>query len=296
MIDLHSHILPGLDDGAPDLACSMEMARACVAGGVKVLACTPHIMPAVWPNSGPAIRESIADLQLRLDEAGIALRLVVGADNHLAPSMAAGLRLGRLLSLNDSRYVLVEPPHHMAPPRMDVVFAELLEAGFVPILTHPERLTWIDGGYDIIRRLAKSGVWMQITAGSLTGSFGRRPQFWAQKMLAEGLVHILASDAHDARRRPPILAEGRDAAANLVGVDEATDLVLTRPLGVLKNVPAHQLPAPLSGSKISDVRDGYDDTIAQAPGARGGPASVGAGAATVHALAGRLRRLFPSRL
>ena len=143
MIDLHCHILPGLDDGAADLSVSTRMAKAFVADGVSVVACTPHILPGLYHNSGPQIRHATAQLQQHLDRQGIPLRLVTGADNHITPNFVAELDSGHLLSLADTRYVLVEPPHHIAPPRLEDLFFTLLVAGYVPILTHPERLTWI---------------------------------------------------------------------------------------------------------------------------------------------------------
>ena len=242
MIDLHCHILPGLDDGAADLSVSLEMARASVADGVTVLACTPHILPGLYHNSGPQIRQATLDLQQALDNEGIPLRLVTGADVHIVPDFVAGLRSGRLLSLADTRYALVEPPHHVAPPRLEEFFLGLLVAGYIPILTHPERLSWIEAHYAAIQRLGHSGVWMQVTAGSLTGAFGRTAQYWANKMLDEGCVHILATDAHDARRRPPNLSKGRDLAAQRVGAEAAEHLVLTRPLAILQDEVPSQRP------------------------------------------------------
>jgi protein-tyrosine phosphatase len=242
MIDLHCHILPGLDDGAADLSVSLEMARASVADGVTVLACTPHILPGLYHNSGPQIRQATLELQEALDNEGIPLRLVTGADVHIVPDFAAGLRSGRLLSLADTRYALVEPPHHVAPPRLEEFFFSLLAAGYVPILTHPERLSWIEAHYGAIQRLGRSGVLMQVTAGSLTGAFGRTAQYWANKMLDEGCVHLLATDAHDARRRPPNLSKGRDLAAQRVGAEAAEHLVLTRPLAILQDEVPSQRP------------------------------------------------------
>ncbi|MGJ0533703.1 tyrosine-protein phosphatase [Methylocystis sp.] len=217
MIDLHSHILPGLDDGAADLSVSLEMAREWVSDGVTTVACTPHILPGLYSNTGPGIRLAVQKLQRILDCEDIALRLVPGADAHIVQDFVAGLRSGRILSLADTRYVLVEPPHHVAPPRMEEFFFNVMTAGYVPILTHPERLTWIRSGYQTIRRLVQAGSWMQITAGSLTGAFGRNAQYWGERLLDEGLVHILATDAHNMRARPPILSEGRDRAARRVG-------------------------------------------------------------------------------
>lgn len=220
------------------------MARAFVADGVSVVACTPHILPGLYHNSGPQIRLAVAQLQAALDQEAIPLKLVAGADNHIVDSFVSGLGSGHLLSLADTRYVLVEPPHHVAPPRLEDLFFNLLVAGYVPILTHPERLTWIESHYGTMRRLAEAGVWMQLTAGSVCGVFGRRPRYWSERMLGEGLVHILATDAHDMKRRPPILGAGWDAAARLVGSVEAERLVITRPEGVLNNVDPQALPVP----------------------------------------------------
>jgi protein-tyrosine phosphatase len=264
MIDLHCHILPGIDDGAADLGISLEMAEASVADGVSILACTPHILPGVYHNNGPEIKSAIRKLQNALDQEGIPLRLVAGADNHIVPDFVAGLASGRLLTLADSRYVLVEPPHHTEPPRLEDFFFGLLVAGFVPILTHPERLGWVPSRYDFIQRLVQAGVWMQITSGSLTGAFGRTARYRAERMLDDGCVHILATDAHDCERRPPALSRGRDCAAHRVGALEAEHLVLTRPRGVIENTLPSRLPVPTSvdccvwgmGDGEADLPDG----------------------------------------
>jgi len=244
MIDLHCHILPGMDDGAGDITVSIEMAKLYVADGVTAVACTPHILPGLYHNSGPQIRDATAALQQTLDREGIPLDLVTGADVHMVPDFVAGLRAGRLLSLADSRYVLVEPPHHVAPMRLEQFFFDLVAAGYVPILTHPERLSWIEAQYSTIQRLVRGGVWMQVTAGSLAGAFGRTAQYWANRMLDEGSVHILATDAHDTKRRPPCLSAGRELAKKRVGIREAEHLVVTRPLGIINNLSPGDPPVP----------------------------------------------------
>ncbi len=244
MIDLHSHILPGIDDGAADIAIALEIARHSVEQGISVVACTPHILPGLYHNTGPQIRAATLELQRVIDLEGIPLRLVTGADVHMVPDFVGGLRSGRLLTLADSRYVLVEPPHHTAPPQLEDFFFNLLVAGYVPVLTHPERLSWVSSRYESIEKLVRGGVWMQITAGSFTGAFGRTAQYWACRMLDDGFVHILATDAHDNRRRPPILAAARDIVARRAGAIEAEHMVLTRPRGILENVIPSQLPMP----------------------------------------------------
>ena len=290
MIDLHSHILPGIDDGAADLAVSLAMARAFVADGVTTVACTPHILPGLYHNNGPQIRHAVLELQAAIDREGIALRLVTGADIHITPNFVAGLRDGSLLSLADSRYVLVEPPHHVAPARLDDLFFSLLVAGYVPILTHPERLTWIKSQYATIVRLVQAGVWMQVTAGSLTGAFGRQPLYWAERMLQEGRVHILATDAHDCARRPPELTPGREQAERLVGATEAEHLVMTRPRGIIANELPSRLPLPLQGTALTGEAD---DSVESSPGAdRNAAPRSGNDHGADGGFAGRLRRFL----
>lgn len=242
MLDLHCHLLPGIDDGATDLEMALEMARIAVDDGITTVACSPHIYPGLYENDAAGIRTAVTALQIELDERGIALRLLEGADVHLEPDLAAAVEAGRVPTLSGSRYLLLEPPHHIAPPRLEDTLFDLLLAGIVPVVTHPERLTWIEDQYTVFERLVKGGAWMQVTAGSLTGRFGRRPRYWAERMLDEGLVHVLATDAHHPRRRPPLLAEGRAAAAARVGDAEAEHLVVTRPQGIIEDVAPELLP------------------------------------------------------
>jgi protein-tyrosine phosphatase len=288
VIDLHCHILPGIDDGAKDASVSLAMAKASVAQGVTVVACTPHITPGLYHNSGPAIRQATQQLQAILDQEGIPLQLVAGADVHMTPDFVVGIRSGRLLSLADSRYVLVEPPHHTAPPQLEEFFFSLVVAGYVPILTHPERLSWVPSRYEMIKRLVQGGVWMQITAGSFAGAFGPNALYWAERMLDEGCVHLLASDAHDAQRRPPNLAEGREIVAKRVGAEEARRLVLTRPMGILKDRTPSSLPGPVGVANVKSVSSPRaEDRLASSAASRSGDARDG-----VRGVAGRLRRLF----
>jgi protein-tyrosine phosphatase len=245
MIDLHCHMLPGIDDGAPDEKTSLAMARIAVADGITVTACTPHIYPGLYENNTRLIRERVAALQTMLDAEGIALRLTSGADAHLTPELLDRLKTGTAPTLNGGRYFLLEPPHHVAPPRFEESVFNFVITGYVPVITHPERLSWINTHYEVFKQLAQRGVWMQITSGSLTGRFGNGAKYWGERMLDEGLVHILATDAHSIRRRAPLLAEGQLAAEKYVGKDEAHRLVYERPRAILDDIaPAQVTPIP----------------------------------------------------
>ena len=243
MIDLHCHLLPGIDDGAKDLATSLAMARIAAADGIRTTACTPHIYPGLFENDSAGIAAGIGHLRDALANEGIGLRLVAGTDAHLTPELLPRLRAGTAPTLAGGRYFLLEPPHHVAPPRLEETVFNLLAAGYIPVVTHPERLSWIEDHYEIFVELVKKGAWMQVTAGSLTGRFGAAAQYWGERMLDEGWVHILATDSHGVTRRPPLLAEGQRAAERWVGATEALHLVETRPQGILNNEEPDQLPA-----------------------------------------------------
>ena len=196
MIDLHSHILPGLCDGAQDLETSLEMARIAVGDGTTHLACTPHIYPGAYNNSTATIVPALEALQSELDRRDIPLRLVIGADIHMTPEVIAGLRNGDMPTLNHSRYFLLEPSHHY--PVIDFVdrVGNFIANGYIPVITHPERLDWIESHYEEMLEVARMGAWLQITAGAITGDFGKTARAWSRRFLEEGFVHLIASDAH----------------------------------------------------------------------------------------------------
>jgi protein-tyrosine phosphatase len=254
MIDVHCHMLPGIDDGAHDLEMALQMARVAAADGITDVVCTPHIYPGMYDNDAAGIRAAVAALQARLDEAGIALRLSAGADAHLVPELGAGLESGRVPTLAGSRYLLLEPPHHVAPPRFEETVFALMAGGVVPVITHPERLTWVETHHDIFVRLAERGCWMQVTAGALTGRFGKRVSYWADRFVCEGRAHVLATDAHHPSRRPPLLAEARTAAEKLVGAEQATHMVLTRPAMILADGAPETAPLLVAKPRARALR------------------------------------------
>jgi protein-tyrosine phosphatase len=138
MIDLHCHLLPEIDDGAKSLEMSLTMARLAVAEGITTTACTPHIYPGVFENEGPDIRRRVDLLSEHIREAGIPLTITHGADIQIVPELVAGLRSGRMATLNGSRYFLFEPPHVVVPQAFSHLIFDSLSAGYIPVITHPE--------------------------------------------------------------------------------------------------------------------------------------------------------------
>jgi len=245
MIDLHCHMLPGIDDGAANLDTALEMARIAVADGIVMSACTPHIYPGLFENSGEQIKRHLEDFRGRLKDADIPLEVTFGADVQLVPEMVSGLRSGHLPTLHGTRYFLFEPPHHTVPSGFLHLIFDVLAAGYVPLITHPERLTWLDEEhYPWFVDAARRGAWIQLTAGALTGRFGRRPKYWSERFLDDGFVHVLATDAHEPLHRPPRLAEGRAAAERWVGEQEADRLVTGRTRAVIENRDPAEIPSP----------------------------------------------------
>jgi len=244
MIDLHCHMLPAIDDGAFDMAESLQMARLAVDDGIEQVACTPHIYPGLYDNTAEDIQSALVKLRHALKEADIPLSLTIGADTHMAPDMLDRIRQGSIPTLHGTRYFLLEPPHHIAPKGFEQFVINVITAGYVPIITHPERLGWIKRHYRSFVNVARQGAWMQITASSYTGHFGKQAKYWAERFLDDGLVHILATDAHGRKRRVPCLTGGRQVAERYLGCDEARRLVIDRPMAVLADCPPDDVIPP----------------------------------------------------
>lgn len=211
------------------------MARIAVEDGIRHIVCTPHVMPGVYDNDQRSITKAVVQFRRDLEQAGIELNIYIGADVHIAPDLSEKLRTGHIPTLNRSRYFLFEPPHHILPPRIEELAGRLINAGFVPIITHPERLTWINSHYGVVERLNDLGCLIQLTADSIVGSFGRTALYYSEKLIDDRRVDIVASDAHGVSSRKPALSQAREAVAKRIGDEEAGKMVLIRPAMILAN-------------------------------------------------------------
>lgn len=218
MIDLHTHILPGLDDGPKDLEEALAMASLAAAGGIAAVVATPHVMPGVYDNSKETILAALGGFKEQLYSRGIDLKVYPGAEYIIDPQLPLWLKQGQALTLNDGgRYLLVEFPQTGIPIFADQIIFEVQLLGVTPIIAHPERNAVFLKDPDRLQRFIERGCLCQGTGGSLTGRFGARVQQVAAQYLTGGCYHFISSDAHDTVRRPPALTEARAAAEELVG-------------------------------------------------------------------------------
>jgi len=217
MIDLHNHLLPGLDDGPQDIAAALEMARAAVAAGVAVMACTPHVAEK-YPNRSPEILVAVARMRDAIQAAGIALEIVSGAEISTEVIHRLDDDELRSLSLNESGWLLVEAPFAGWPTRLPKLITDLEIRGFRVLIAHPERAQAIQHNPDRLRDLVGRGALAQSNASSFVGNHGRLVTQTAEILLRNELVHVLASDAHSAIWRPPGAEEGLRIAARAIGV------------------------------------------------------------------------------
>lgn len=231
-VDIHCHLLPAIDDGAKSWEESLAMARLAAADGTETVVVTPHQLGSFGHNLGRDIRVRTADLQRRLDQAGIALSVLPGADVRIESGMVAALRTGDVLTLADrGRHVLLELPHEMYFP-LEPLLKQLQAAGMVGILSHPERNQGLLNEPQLVAPLVEAGCLMQVTAGSFNGTFGPPAQQLAEWMLERGLVHFVATDAHGPRSRRPLMSAAYQRVAGLAGEETALALCCRNPAAV----------------------------------------------------------------
>lgn len=233
MIDLHCHLLPGIDDGPQTLEESLVLATLAVRNGITHAITTPHIHPGRWDNDRFQIARLTNRFRLRLAHAGIPLKLGMAAEVRVDAELMRRLADDKIPFLghyNGKRVILLELPHSHIPLGTDNLIAWLLQRNIQPLIAHPERNKDVIRKLDSLKPLLRLGCLLQITAGSVTGRFGRPAQQRARQLLERDEVFAIATDAHNQRHRPPDLAQGRDAASAIVGRDRAHQLVHSNPL------------------------------------------------------------------
>ena len=251
MIDLHTHVLPGIDDGPQTVEGSIELARAAVADGVTTMVATPHVAWDLPGNDAARIAAAVEALEGELERAGVELTIRTGGElaitraYELDESELRGLRLG------GGDWLLAECPLAGVATGFDGALYDIAGRGHRIVLAHPARSPSLQRDPELLKRLVAGGMLTSITAGALIGRFGSTVKRFALWMLEEDLVHNVASDAHDARQRPPGLSQGLAAAdAELPGVAERAEwLTLSVPRAILDGGPIPDAPGPVPAAR-----------------------------------------------
>jgi len=241
MVDIHSHILPEVDDGPKTWDVSAAMVRAAAADGITHMVATPHANDRYAYD-----REYSQQLVARLQQlAGDALKVGLGCDFHLSyDNLQDAMVHPERYAIESSRYLLVEFSNYSIPRQIMDSFLKLGDAGMTPIITHPERNPILRENLQLVVEWVGQGCVIQMTGSALTGSWGDRTRRAALWLLEHHAVHVLATDAHDMGNRPPVLSTARDAAAAICGEDVAEALVETNPRAIVTNQPLPYFPEP----------------------------------------------------
>jgi protein-tyrosine phosphatase len=239
MVDVHCHILPGLDDGPDDIETSLAMAESAITDGITHVVATPHCS-----NEYSFDYARVQRLGERLQsELGDRLKLATGCDFHLNPENLDALRTdASRFCINQHHYLLVEFNEISIPPSMDDTLHSLQLKGLRPIITHPERNAILRRQPERLANWARLGLFVQVTAGSLTGTFGPRAQEDSLCWIGQGFVHFVASDAHNTKRRPLRLQPAYDAVSKQFGEDKARALFIDNPLAAFNGQELPHVP------------------------------------------------------
>jgi protein-tyrosine phosphatase len=236
-VDIHCHLLPGIDDGPSDWDETLAMARLAAADGTTTIVATPHQLGSFGTNRGEVIRRSVADLRQRLVAAGVPLKVLPGADVRIEERLVEHLLSGEVLTLGDhGRHILLELPHELYLP-LESLVERLARHNIIAILSHPERNEGILRRPAVLEQLVDAGCLLQITAGSLCGSFGPDCQQLAESLVVDGLVHFVATDGHGSCARRPLMRRAHDRVSELAGTEIAAALCSFNPGRVAAGQP-----------------------------------------------------------
>lgn len=238
MYDLHNHLLPGIDDGSPDIETSLNLARLAVEDGITHMVCTPHIHTGIYDNNLNTINNALATFKNTLRENQIPLTIAAAAEVRIGPEIMILVKNQEIPFLGKwqgNDVLLLEFPSNTIPLGSEKLTKWLLEQNITPMIAHPERNTAIQNNPNKLNEFLQQGCITQATAGALEGNFGLQAQSSAENLLLENKVTIIASDAHNISYRPPILSKAVEIVSSLVGRDKALELFKDIPQAISQN-------------------------------------------------------------
>ncbi|HEY6131290.1 MAG TPA: CpsB/CapC family capsule biosynthesis tyrosine phosphatase [Halioglobus sp.] len=237
MIDLHCHLLHGIDDGPNTLEESLELCRIAVADGITQAIVTPHIHPGRWKNTRTSIEEACGNLRQMLIGLEIPLQLGFAGEVRLTDRLVQHLaedEIPFLGQMDGYKILLLEFPHSHVIPGSEKLAKWLLNHGIRPLIAHPERNKQIMRDVSLLQPFIDLGCWLQVTAGSVMGLFGAKSQSISHQLLQSDRVTVLASDGHNARARPPVLSPTFAHVARQYGMERAQRLMLDTPAAIIR--------------------------------------------------------------
>lgn len=242
MIDIHSHILPEVDDGAKTWEMAQEMCRMAAADGIEHMVATPHANER-FPYNRDTLSEALGRLRMLIGEKP---KLSLGCDFHLSyENLQDALKRPKWYLIEGSNYLLVELSNFSIPANVEESFTQLGAKGITPVITHPERNPILQRTTQRVLRWVELGCVIQVTASALTGFWGERAWRAAEWLLRHDAVHVLASDAHDTTHRVPVLSTARKEVEQLCGEEIARALVEDNPRAVISGQPLVYFPNPV---------------------------------------------------
>jgi protein-tyrosine phosphatase len=242
VIDVHSHLLPGIDDGPKSWDAALDLCRAVADDGVTVSVATPHVIDDVYANTTASVAALARELNDRLGTAGIPLTVFPGGEVSVGCARLVERWSDDVPTLAGGRYLLLELPVTLVPHSFENLVFSLCARGVRPIVAHPERCLAVQRDVEVARAWRRGGALLQVDAESILGLWEDGARRAAVAIVGEGLAHLLASDAHSCRRRPPRLAAAARAVENVAGPDMARFLTEEGPRRVVEGLPAGDPP------------------------------------------------------
>jgi len=239
MIDIHCHLIPGIDDGARDEADALSLLRMAAENGTKRIVVTPHLHLGRFDNTKNIIWTELLVIKQAMFEANIELELAAAAEVRIDAEIIPMIEQDRIpfLGQYDGRkFLLLELPHSHIPPGCDKLIKWLISHNITPLIAHPERNRDILKSPDKIKMFKRLGCWFQLTGSSLTGGFGESCQQLSEQFLKDGLIDVVASDGHNLKRRPPILKEAHQRVCELINEETAHKLFWQNPFNITKSL------------------------------------------------------------
>jgi protein-tyrosine phosphatase len=246
MVDIHCHILPGIDDGPQSWELTAEMCRVAILDGITHIVATPHCNHE-FAYDRDRYTEMLGELS---DSAEGKLTFSLGCDLHFSyDNIQDALAHPRRYTIGESQYLLVEFSDFGIPPEVKQNLLSISSSGMVPIITHPERNRPLLDKPEMVLEFVEQGCLVQVTANSFTGYWGSRSQKMAEWLLKRQAIHVIASDAHDPARRPPVLSQARKVVTELAGAEVADALLVQNPAAI---VDGESLPGPAGAGELDD--------------------------------------------